>query len=105
MKCICYENRQFNHKLSFLSPARILGPTVSPHNLTKPEIMGTSKISISLIFSELGKIQKDNELGKKCFPLRKKSFKPIGNSAHTAEFLTLRKFDLLMLYPSRQLAK
>ena len=28
------------------------------------------------------------------------SFKPIGNSTHTTEFLTLRKFDLLMFYPT-----
>ena len=105
MKCICYENRQFNHKLCFLSRTRILGPKVSPHNLTKHEITGTSKTSISVILSELGKIQKYNELGKKCFPLRKKSFKPIGHSAHTTEILTLRKFDLLMFYASWQLAK
>ena len=31
-----------------------------PHNLTKYEIKGTSKIPISLLFSELGKIQKYN---------------------------------------------
>ena len=65
----------------------------------------TSKIPISLLFSELGKNQKYNELGKKyVFNSEKKEtyFKPIGNSAHTTEFLTLRKFDLLMFYPSRQ---
>ena len=65
MKCICFENRQFNHKLCSISPARMLGPKVSPHNLTKHEITGTSKIPISVLFSELEKIQKYNELGKK----------------------------------------
>ena len=64
----------------------------------------TSKIPISVLFSELGKNQKYNELGKTCFQFGKKEFyfKPIGNSAHTTEFLTLRKFGLLMFYPSRQ---
>ena len=28
-------------------------------------------------------------------------FKPIRDSAHDTEFLTLRKFDILMFYPSR----
>ena len=45
-----------------------LGPTLSyklclkdyRHNLTKYEIKGSSKIPISLLFSELGKIQKHN---------------------------------------------
>ena len=39
------------------------------------------------------------------FSIEKKSFKPIGHSAHTTEILTLRKFDLLMFYASWQLAK
>ena len=72
MKCICFENRQFNHKLCSLSPTRILGPKVSPHNLTKHKITGTSKIPISVLFSELEKIQKYNELGKKYVFHRKK---------------------------------
>ena len=65
----------------------------------------TSKISHFRLFSELGKNQKYNELGKNIFSSRKKIkfyFKPIGNSAHTTEFLILRKFDLLMFYPRRQ---
>ena len=64
----------------------------------------TSKIPISLLFSELGKNQKYHELGKNVFNSEKKEFyiKPIGNSAHTTEFSTLRKSDLLMFYPSRQ---
>ena len=67
---------------------------------------GTSKIPISLLFSELGKIKIYNELGKNMFSIRKKKeFKSIENSAHTTEFLTLRKFDLLMFYLSRQLVK
>ena len=64
----------------------------------------TSKIPVSLLFSELGKNQKYNELGKDVFNTEKKEFyfKSIGNSAHTTEFLTLRKFDILTFYPSRQ---
>ena len=60
--------------------------------------MGNSKIPISLLFSELGKNQKYNELGKNMFYIQKKKefyFKLIGNSAHTTEFLPLRKFDVL----------
>ena len=53
-----------------LSPTNILCLKDSPHNLTKYEIKGTSKIP----FSELGKIQKYNEFGKKCFPSGKKEF-------------------------------
>ena len=32
---------------------------------------------------------------KMCFPLGNEEFKPTGNSAHSTEFFTLRKFDLL----------
>ena len=41
---------------------------------------------------------------EKYFELVKKEFyvKPIGDSAHNQEFLILRKFDLLMFYPSRK---
>ena len=35
----------------------------------------------------------------------RKNFKLIENFAHTAEFLTLGKFDLLMFYPRKQLVK
>ena len=40
-------------------------------------------------------------IGKNMFSVRKREFyfKPIGNSAHTTEFLTLRKF--LKFYPRR----
>ena len=44
----------------------------SPQNLTKYEVKGISKFSISLLFSELRKIQNYKELGKMCFLLGKK---------------------------------
>ena len=72
-----------------LSPTNTLYLKVSPHNLRKYVIKGTSKIPISPLFSKFGKIQKYNELGKNMFSIGKKSnFKPIGNSAHTTEFFT-----------------
>ena len=55
----------------------------SPQNLTKYEVKGISKLSISLLFSELRKIQNYKELGKMCFLLeKKKNFKTIENFAH-----------------------
>ena len=78
----------------------------SPQNLTKYEVKGISKLSISLLFSELRKIQNYKELGKMCFLLeKKKNFKTIENFAHPIEFFILRKFHLLMFYPSRELVK
>ena len=55
------KNWQFNHKLGPpLSPTNILYLKEYPHNLTKYEIKGTSKIPIILLFSKLGKIWKYN---------------------------------------------
>ena len=42
---------------------------------------------------------------KICFQLVKKEFKPIGNSARTTEFLTLKRFDLLMFLPKQTTCK
>ena len=41
---------------------------------------------------------------EKMFSVGKKPlyFKPVGDSAHNTEFFILRKFNLLMFYPSRQ---
>ena len=55
------ENWQFNYKLGPpLSFTSILCLKDYPRNLTKYEISGTSKIPISQLFSEFGKIWKCN---------------------------------------------
>ena len=53
-------NISFFYWVPPFSPTNILYLKDFPHNLTKYEIKGTSKIPISLLFSELGKIQKYN---------------------------------------------
>ena len=69
------EHWQFNHKLCPpLSYKNILCLKDSPHNLGKYEIKRTSKIPISLLFSELETILKYNELGEIYFPLGKNEF-------------------------------
>ena len=55
------ENGRFNHKPGLpLSSTNILCLRDYPHNLTKYKNKGTSKIPISPLFSELGKIWKWN---------------------------------------------
>ena len=55
------ENWQVSYKSGLpLSSTNILCLKGYPHNLTKYEIYGTSKIQISQLFSELGKIWKCN---------------------------------------------
>ena len=67
------ENWPFNHKLRPpLSATNKLRLKDSPHNLTKYEFMeGNFKISIPILFSELRKMEKLNELGKNVFSWQK----------------------------------
>ena len=58
---IFLENWKFNHKLCpLLSSIKILCLKDYPHNLTKYETNGTSKIATSQLFSEFKKIWKCN---------------------------------------------
>ena len=65
---------------------------------------GTSKIPTPYSLMNCEKIRSTLNWEKICFQFGKKEFyfKPIQNSPHITEFLTLRKFGFLMFYPSRQ---
>ena len=88
---------QFNHKLCPLSPTNILCLKDSLNNIWNQGDFENPD------FPALYRSTKNSE--KMFFPLGNEEFKPTGNFAHSTEFFTIRKFDLLIFYPSRQLRK
>ena len=107
-------NQHINRNISFFFETGILVINCVPfsykhkdstQNSTKYEIKRFHKSQFPYSLVNWEKLRRTTNCERMCFPSGRNNFKPIRNSAHTTEFLTLRRFDLLMFYRSRELVK